>query len=73
MIKFGFIVVVVYFCLNGLMRFYVDGMSDDKKLKYYLGNRSFWQNLWLLILEILRLAALVFGAIAVILFLWRLI
>lgn len=73
MIKFGFIVVVVYFVCFMVTKWYAQGLSKRDQFKFAAGLRTTRQNIWLIILGILRLAALVFGAIAVILFLWRLI
>lgn len=73
MIKFGFIVVVVYFVCFMVTKWYIAGLDKYEQYKFGSGFRTTRQNIWLIILGILRLAALVFGAIAVILFLWRLI
>ena len=73
MIKFGFIVVAVYFVCFMVTKWYIAGLDKYERYKYGSGFRTTRQDIWLIILGILRLAALVFGAIAVILFLWRLI
>lgn len=71
MIKFGFIMVVVYFVCFTLTKWYAQGLSKQDRFKFAAGLGTTRQTIWLIILGILRLAALVFGAIAVILFLWR--
>lgn len=74
MIKFGFSVVVVYFVCFMVTKWYVNGLDHVGAWKFFNKElRTTRQNIWLIILGLLRLAALVFGAIAVILFLWRLI
>ena len=66
MIKFTIILIIVYFVSAKFTSIYVNGL--DTMDKFRLANRKFTkgESIWFLLLGLMRVASIIFGAISVI-------